>query len=64
MSGFIIDAMEAIDPSKGNEQSDQLQKEFEALVAIDAEWRKHFASQAKPIPRQDPKPPTQQTFQE
>jgi len=56
--------MEPIDPSKGNEQSDQLQKEFEALVAIDAEWRKHFASQAKPIPRQDPKPPTQQTFQE
>jgi hypothetical protein len=56
--------VEPIDPSKGNEQSDQFQKEGDALVAIDAEWRKHFASQAKPILRQDPKSPTQQTFQE
>jgi hypothetical protein len=34
------------DPKKVENEQKQFKAEFEALVAIDAEWRKYFATQS------------------
>jgi hypothetical protein len=51
--------MEPIDPKElTREQLERaFQEEFDALVALDAQWRKHFASQAESQLKVRPDPP-------